>query len=119
MYLALRVVLLFGLLASDAIPVVLSQTLTAADPASALSARLAQAAGNLGPDEIDNALLAASQKDALPNGYVPPDLVSLAAYGIPQRGGAYLRRIVIPDLQAMIEAARDDGVDLWVSSAYR
>ena len=36
-----------------------------------------------------------------------------------QVGAPYLRRVVIPDLRAMIEAARDDGVDLWVSSAYR
>ena len=118
-YLGLRVVLLLGLLASATGPVVIAQTREAPEPTSPLSMRLAQAAGNLDLDEIDHALLAATQKDALPDGYVPPDLVSIAAYGIPQRGGGFLRRIVIPDLQAMIGAARDDGIDLWVSSGYR
>src|SRR4029450_7064362 len=105
--------LLPALLPTPAPQAVLPQTRTTSETTSPFSARLSQAAGNLGPDEIDNALLAATQKDALPDGYVPPDLVSLAVYGIPQRGGAVLRRIVIPDLQAMIGAAREDGVDRW------
>jgi D-alanyl-D-alanine carboxypeptidase len=115
---ALAVVLL-GVLAGAMSPVMLAQTLTGADSVDALPARLAHAAASLGPDEINHSLLAATREDALPDGYVPPDLVSLAAFAIPERGGGSLRRIVVPDLQAMIAAAREDGVDLWVSSGYR
>ena len=88
-------------------------------PAPTLLAQIAQAAATLGPDEVDHALLAATQDHALPDGYVPPDLVSLAAAGIPQREGASIRRVVFPDLQGMVQSAQQDGVELRVSSAYR
>src|SRR5438128_305399 len=75
-----------------------AQAQTTVESNATFLARLAQAAAAIGPDEVDNALLPATQDDTLPDGYVPPDLVSLAAIGIPQRGGAYLRRVVLPDL---------------------
>ncbi len=56
----------------------------------------------------------------LPDDYEPPDLVSLTDYDIrATRRNLLLRRIVMPDLLAMVEAARIDGVELVVSSAYR
>ncbi|MCK4517003.1 MAG: M15 family metallopeptidase [Spirochaetaceae bacterium] len=57
-----------------------------------------------------------------PDDYVPPDLVELDAYSDQldlSRDGHVLREIVIPDLLAMVEAARADGITLLISSAYR
>ena len=57
---------------------------------------------------------------ALPQDYVPTDLVALDTYPITtNRTGHRLSRRVMPDLLAMAEAARIDGIELMVSSAYR
>ena len=69
--------------------------------------------------EADSAFLPATRDDALPDGYEPPDLISLASLGLPQRGSWQLRSTVVPDMAAMIEAAGSDGVALWVASGYR
>jgi zinc D-Ala-D-Ala carboxypeptidase len=54
---------------------------------------------------------------ALPDGYVPPDLVPVGRAGIP--GGGYVRSLVIDDLRALADGARDAGNPLEVQSAYR
>ncbi len=52
--------------------------------------------------------------------YVPKDLVSLKHYNITiSKSYLKLRKIVIPDLLAMIRAARRDGIELVLSSTYR
>jgi D-alanyl-D-alanine carboxypeptidase len=56
-------------------------------------------------------LLPVDRQRALPDGYVPPDLVSL--------GGRQVRALVRPDLTAMIEAAGKDNVELAPISGYR
>ena len=56
----------------------------------------------------------------LPQEYVPTDLVALDNYPITtSRAGHRLSRRILPDLLAMVEAARIDGIELMVSSAYR
>lgn len=56
----------------------------------------------------------------LPKDYVPTDLVPLDNYPVTtSRAGHRLSRRVMPDLLAMVEAARIDGIELMVSSAYR
>ena len=60
------------------------------------------------------------KQHALPKDYAPADLVALDNYPITtNRAGHRLSRRVLPDLLAMVEAARIDGVELMVSSAYR
>ena len=60
------------------------------------------------------------KEHALEPDYVPPDLVALEGYPITvNRPGHKLSRRIMPDLLAMIEAARADGLELMVSSAYR
>ncbi|HYO43219.1 MAG TPA: M15 family metallopeptidase [Candidatus Limnocylindrales bacterium] len=49
--------------------------------------------------------------------YVPPGLVSTANAGT--NGGYRVRRLVIPDLGAMVLAARRAGVSLRITSGYR
>ena len=53
----------------------------------------------------------------LPRNYVPPKLVSTAKAGL--KGGGEVRSFVIPDLKAMVSAARKAGSGLRVISAYR
>jgi len=55
--------------------------------------------------------IAVDRQRALPNGYTPPDLVRM--------GGRYVRALARPDLNAMIERAGTDGVELAAISAYR
>lgn len=60
------------------------------------------------------------KQNALGSDYEPGDLVALERYPIAaNRAGHRLSRLVMPDLLAMIEAARSDGIELMVSSAYR
>ena len=60
------------------------------------------------------------KQHAVESDYEPADLVSVERYPITtNRAGHRLARSVMPDLLAMIEAARADGIELMVSSAYR
>lgn len=54
----------------------------------------------------------------LSESYVPPDLAPLTEAGV-GTDTMKLRRIVLPDLQALLAAARAAGVALEVQSAYR
>jgi D-alanyl-D-alanine carboxypeptidase len=71
----------------------------------------------------DPMLYALADKDHfLPEGYAPDDLTDLNAYSdrlVLNRGDLSLRRMVIPPLLAMVEAARQDGIQLDISSSYR
>lgn len=53
----------------------------------------------------------------LPENYLPPDLVSTSEAGLSP--DFKLRSLVIPDLAALVRAARDAGVELELQSAYR
>jgi D-alanyl-D-alanine carboxypeptidase len=56
----------------------------------------------------------------LPEGYAPDDLAALTDYPLTlNRRDLRLRRACMPDLLAMVEAARADGVELVLSSAFR
>ena len=60
------------------------------------------------------------KRHALASDYVPDDLVALDDYPITtNRDGHRLSRRIMPDLMAMVEAARNSGIELLVSSAYR
>src|SRR5258706_9055544 len=89
------IVLVLSIVAGANVGLATAQTEITSQLTPALVSRLAQAAAALGPHELDQALLPATRDDALPDGYVPPDLVSVAAAGIPQRGGASIRSVVI------------------------
>ena len=57
---------------------------------------------------------------ALPEGFVPPDLVALDGTGLSvSRPGHRLRAAALKALEAMNSAAKAEGVTLLVSSAYR
>jgi D-alanyl-D-alanine carboxypeptidase len=67
-------------------------------------------------------LVLVDKNHALPADAVPPDLVELDRYGellTLNRSGLELRALIMPDLLAMTEAARQDGILLPVSSTYR
>ncbi len=56
----------------------------------------------------------------LPDGYVPPDLVSLNGYPLSvNRRDLRLRASIMPSVVALSDAARRDGVTLLFSSTYR
>lgn len=62
------------------------------------------------------------KRTQLPADYAPADLVTLQKFGnrlILNRDGLALRAAVMPDLLAMVEAARQDGIQLDISSTYR
>ncbi len=64
----------------------------------------------------------ADKRHALASDYEPGNLVSLNDYSnhfILNRGDLSLRSVVIPELHAMIEAAKQDGIRLDISSSYR
>ena len=94
----------------------------AANPVTAGGANsvvIASAACAIGADEVDDALLPATHDDALPDGYVPPDLVSLSLFGVSERGSWELRSALIPDLMDMVQAAQADATQLSITSGYR
>ncbi len=72
---------------------------------------------------MEEPLLALVDKTtALPADYVPADLIALTRYEDQltlNRDGLSLRAVIMPDLLAMVEAARQDGVRLDISSSYR
>lgn len=62
------------------------------------------------------------KQNPLPADYVPQDLVPLERYAdqlILNREELSLRAVIMPDLLAMVEAARQDGIQLDISSTYR
>ena len=68
----------------------------------------------------DELFLIADKNHNLGPDYVPTDLVSLDGYPLVRnREGMMLRAVTIPDLLAMNEAAKQEGVRLVYSSAYR
>ncbi len=58
---------------------------------------------------------------SLSESYEPPDLVFLREYGtlLINREDLRLRELILPDLFRMVKAAREEGIDLLISSAYR
>lgn len=70
-----------------------------------------------GPPEL---LWLIDKQHSLPREYEPSDLVPLSAYSIRMnRENHRLRRVVLPDLLAMVEWGRASGHDLLISSTYR
>jgi D-alanyl-D-alanine carboxypeptidase len=60
----------------------------------------------------DEVLLRATKNDALPDGYLPGDLVTVG-------GGQVIRRLIVDDTRALITAAADEGFRLYVGSGFR
>jgi D-alanyl-D-alanine carboxypeptidase len=101
------------------------RTLAAALPADAAERALAEPgeflellADALGT--ADGTLLLVDKTHALDRSWTPPDLVDLptGAWRL-SKTGLRLRSVVIADLVAMSEAARAEGVELVISSAWR
>lgn len=69
----------------------------------------------------NNLLVLVNKKYKLPSSYKPTDLVSVKQSGIRTKGNAEysVRQVLIADLKAMNKAAKADGVDISVISAYR
>ena len=60
------------------------------------------------------------KQHALSEDFIPTDLVELSDYSLLlNRSGLQLRKIVLPDLMRMVEAARKDGIKLLFLSSYR
>jgi D-alanyl-D-alanine carboxypeptidase len=60
-----------------------------------------------------------TQERPLPASYEPRDLVWTTAGGAASQGAQAVRRLVVPDLEAMFAVARADGVTLGLLSGYR
>lgn len=73
--------------------------------------RRAAAIFGLPADEARMLLFAVDRHRPLPEGYSPPDLISA--------GGRQVRGIMLDDLQAMVEAAATEQIELAPISAYR
>jgi D-alanyl-D-alanine carboxypeptidase len=68
----------------------------------------------------EKTLVLVDKDNPLPADYEPEDLVALSSYDLTLWGpGHALRRRIMPDVLAMVEAARADGVELPISSTYR
>ncbi len=67
----------------------------------------------------DSLLVQVNKQYCLPQDYVPSGLVHISEYGIPETKDFLLRKIVMPDLEAMVDQAKQDGVELRIISAYR
>jgi D-alanyl-D-alanine carboxypeptidase len=71
-------------------------------------------------DEPEDLFAVVDKQHGLSPEFVPPDLTELRDYRLLlNRGDIRLRRLVMPDVLAMNEAARIDGIDLVFSSGYR
>ena len=72
-------------------------------------------------DTCDDRLVLVDRPHALPQGYVPKDLVSLPAAGVPTVGGRnlMLRPEAAEHLKDLTAAAAADGEELVVASAFR
>lgn len=87
---------------------------------SAPGAFLEAVAAVLGQE--DDLMILVDKRTLLTADYEPEDLVSLEQYRsqlVLNRENMQLRAILMPDLLAMVEAARQDGITLDISSAYR
>jgi zinc D-Ala-D-Ala carboxypeptidase len=74
---------------------------------------------DLDPMVASEVLMAATRADALPDGYVPRDLVSALANGIPASGGQLIRALIVDDTRSLVEAAAAEGLELYVGSGFR
>lgn len=72
-------------------------------------------------ESCDDLRVLVDKKHALPGTYVPRDLVSLNALGVPTVGDApaMLRREAAGQLKRLVNAAYRDGEELFIASAYR
>ena len=66
--------------------------------------------------DTDSLLVVANKKHKLPDGYVPPDLVTPE---IAMTQACTIRAVAAEAMKQMAEAAAADGVTLMISSAYR
>ena len=64
-------------------------------------------------------LLRATKTDALPDGYVPRDVVSTVASGIPAAGSQVIRAVIADDTRALVREASSAGYNLYVGSGFR
>lgn len=73
----------------------------------------------LDPDVSREVLLSATRADALPDGYAPADLANASAQGIPAAGQQFVRRLIVDDTRALVQAAALDGYQLYIGSGFR
>jgi zinc D-Ala-D-Ala carboxypeptidase len=65
-------------------------------------------------------LVLVDKRNALDKAYEPADLTPIDGTGLhASRGGYLVRSLILPDLLAMSETARKEGISILVSSAYR
>jgi zinc D-Ala-D-Ala carboxypeptidase len=70
-------------------------------------------------DTAQDVLLRATRADALPEGYAPADLVRVGTSGIAAAGVQLLRTLILDDTRALINAAAEQGHNLYVGSGFR
>ncbi len=70
------------------------------------------------PRDDEGLLLWVNRERSLPPDYVPPDLVPITGVPVTTQG-MLLRRVALGPLRELAEAARAEGLEIVVSSAYR
>jgi zinc D-Ala-D-Ala carboxypeptidase len=73
----------------------------------------------LDPGMSREILMSATRTDSLPNGYVPSDIVSTAASGIPSAGWQLVRAVIVDDTRGLLQEAKRYGHTLYVGSGFR
>ena len=69
--------------------------------------------------DADEILQRVTKERALPSSYHPKDIVRATQFGINAYSTIDIRRVIVPDTQAMFRAASADGIRLQVISGYR
>jgi D-alanyl-D-alanine carboxypeptidase len=70
-------------------------------------------------DTASEVLQRVTRDDALPDGYTPTDLVSSASHGIDTWSRQYIRELIVDDTYALVAAASEAGLRLYVGSGFR
>ena len=70
-------------------------------------------------DAADEVLLPVTKDAALPDRYAPGDLATAATARIPSNGGQFVRSVIVDDTRALVAAAADEGLRLYIGSGYR
>lgn len=64
-------------------------------------------------------LVLVNKEFRLSENYTPNDLISAANSGIRRGSGHLIRNIIVNDLRELVNAAKNDGIDLSIRSGYR
>lgn len=86
--------------------------------ARSVSSTIGPSLGSPAHSSPDSLLYVVSQRQSVPDGYVPADLVPVDGYVTVTRSGVRLRRVALDAFRRMIEAMRAAGLEPAVANGY-